>query len=105
MLQSQQSWLPNMHEPIQLKDLLRTTYSSKMIAHCNDDEKQLIPQSDVNNDCLLLIGPEGDFSKSEIDAAISNGFKAVSLGNTRLRTETAGIVGAALLCARRILRS
>jgi 16S rRNA (uracil1498-N3)-methyltransferase len=102
MLQSQQSWLPKMHEPTPFKNLLNTAYSSKMIAHCNDDEKRLITQSDLNNDCLLLIGPEGDFSKSEIDAAISNGFKAVSLGNTRLRTETAGIVGASLLCARRI---
>jgi 16S rRNA (uracil1498-N3)-methyltransferase len=46
---------------------------------------------------LLLIGPEGDFSPSEVEYAIENGFKEVSLGNSRLRTETAGIVGCTIL--------
>ncbi len=46
---------------------------------------------------LILIGPEGDFSKNEIDEALKNNFIAVSLGSTRLRTETAGVVAAVLL--------
>ena len=48
-------------------------------------------------DQLILIGPEGDFTKSEIESAIENGFTPVNLGETRLRTETSGIVAATLL--------
>jgi len=47
---------------------------------------------------IILIGPEGDFSKEEIILALNNNFIPVTLGNTRLRTETAGIVAATLLC-------
>ena len=49
------------------------------------------------NDSLILIGPEGDFTAQEIKSSITNGFKPVALGNTRLRTETAGLVAATLL--------
>jgi len=47
---------------------------------------------------ILLIGPEGDFSPTELDMALAKGFQPVTLGNTRLRTETAGMVGAVLMC-------
>jgi len=70
----------------------------KLIAHCEQEEKvffgDLVHQ---NSNVLTLIGPEGDFSKQEIIQAYDNGFKAVSLGNTRLRTETAGIAVCAFL--------
>ena len=48
---------------------------------------------------MILIGPEGDFTKEEVELALQNSFIPVSLGNTRLRTETAGIVSATLLMA------
>ena len=57
----------------------------------------------INSDTILLIGPEGDFSKKEFLVANEKGFQPVTLGNTRLRTETAGIVAAAILCANRNL--
>ena len=70
------------------------------MAHCIDDTKRNL--SDLNNKSLsskiILIGPEGDFTADEIELALQNQFSAVSLGRTRLRTETAGIVAATLLC-------
>jgi 16S rRNA (uracil1498-N3)-methyltransferase len=53
----------------------------------------------LNGNRLMLIGPEGDFTESEIEQAIQQNFLPVTLGTTRLRTETAGIVAATLLCA------
>ena len=55
------------------------------------DKIELKKESKVEN-TLILIGPEGDFSPTEIEMALQNNFKAVSLGTSRLRTETAGIV-------------
>ncbi|NEV94379.1 16S rRNA (uracil(1498)-N(3))-methyltransferase [Psychroflexus sp. YR1-1] len=63
----------------------------KCIAHCEDEPKESLSKV-VGDYNLILIGPEGDFSKAEIELALSNGFKAVSLSDSRLRTETAGIV-------------
>ena len=68
------------------------------IAHCNSDglpHLKKVYQPGTN--ALLLIGPEGDFSPAEVEYAIENGFKEVSLGSSRLRTETAGIVGCTIL--------
>ncbi len=99
MLQSQQTWLPVMHEPIKFNELVKlATHQQKFIAHCLTDSKRNL--SDLNNESLaskiILIGPEGDFTLEEIDLAMQNHFSAVSLGETRLRTETAGIVAATL---------
>jgi 16S rRNA (uracil1498-N3)-methyltransferase len=69
--------------------------SAKFIAHCIEDNRQSIATSSSNP--LILIGPEGDFTPNEIGLAIKNNFIAVTLGDTRLRTETAGIVAACLL--------
>ncbi|HEX2684128.1 MAG TPA: RsmE family RNA methyltransferase [Ferruginibacter sp.] len=107
MLQSQQCWLPVMHEPVQFDKLWRSFetspkldgYKQKFIAHCMDDEKRNL--SDLVNGSLdskiILIGPEGDFTNDEIEQALQHHFIAVSLGETRLRTETAGMVAAVLL--------
>ena len=100
MLQSQQCWLPVLHEPVKFNQLITSsTHQQKFIAHCIDDVKRNL--SDVNNESLsskiILIGPEGDFTAEEIELALQNNFSAVSLGETRLRTETAGMVAAALL--------
>ncbi len=108
MLQSQQCCLPVLHEPVQFGKLWQSSktlpkldeYGQKFIAHCIDDEKRNL--ADLVNESLaskiILIGPEGDFTADEIEFALQNHFSAVALGETRLRTETAGIVAATLLC-------
>ncbi len=101
MLQSEQVWLPVLHEPIDVIKLIQTaTHPQKLIAHCEDDAKNTINtlQSAINT--LILIGPEGDFTPNEISLAMNNKFLPVSLGNTRLRTETAGVVAITLLANR-----
>lgn len=104
MLQSQQCWLPILHEPVDFRKLVEETYEGqKFIAHCLPNQKQqlasLLHQTAFTNrnSSLLLIGPEGDFTESEIQLALSKNFQPVALGNTRLRTETAGIFAAVLL--------
>lgn len=103
MLQSQQCWLPVLHEPIAYELLFRqeevAKVSQKFIAHCIENEKRNL--ADLVNETLpsqiILIGPEGDFTEQEIDMAIAHHFDAVALGETRLRAETAGVVAATIL--------
>jgi len=101
MLQSQQTWLPVLHEPKQFNHLAIEQFDDqqKFIAHCEEAsiKKQLSTFQPFNHS-TILIGPEGDFSKEEIEFALQKSFIPVSLGETRLRTETAGIVAAVLLC-------
>ena len=105
MLQSQQTWLPVLYEPVAYDQLFRmeeaATASQKFIAHCVEGERHhLASQSDASLPSkIILIGPEGDFSPAEIDLAMQMHFIPVSLGETRLRTETAGVVAATLLRA------
>lgn len=69
-------------------------YQQHFIAHCVPDDKQQLPQALLpGQSMLLLIGPEGDFSDKEINQSIAQGFKPVSLGDARLRTETAALYG------------
>lgn len=96
MLQSQQCWLPVLHEPAEPGHLLSVNawagYTHKFIAHCIADKERIpLPASD---NAVVLIGPEGDFTEEEINAALADQFVAVSLGTHRLRTETAGLVAA-----------
>jgi 16S rRNA (uracil1498-N3)-methyltransferase len=100
MLQSQQCWLPTLHEPISFdQGVINATHQQKFIAHCIEDEKKNL--SDFNYefmpDRIILIGPPGDFTPGEVKLAIQHHFEPVSLGKTRLRTETAGVVAAAML--------
>jgi 16S rRNA (uracil1498-N3)-methyltransferase len=98
MLQSRQSWLPVLIPLINFTNAIPAfNYSQKLIAHCNDGEKALFGSLEKINDTVILIGPEGDFSHEEVAFAAQNNFKAVSLGSTILRTETAGIAAAILL--------
>lgn len=99
MLQSKQTWLPVLHQPKKFDTFINEKFDGlKLIAHCKEESKLLLNQFEFKNkNALILIGPEGDFSQSEIDTALINNFIAVSLGNTRLRSETAGIVAAALV--------
>jgi 16S rRNA (uracil1498-N3)-methyltransferase len=102
MLQSQQVWLPVMSEPVKFNDCikLKSECQIKLIAHCEEATKQQL--SEVPNvkstNSIILIGPEGDFTPDEIEFALQNHFLPVALGETRLRTETAGVAAAVLLC-------
>ena len=98
MLQSQQVWLPILHQPTNIQTVLQSSVQKqKLIAHCEAGDKQTIGNLDALQSVQILIGPEGDFTTAEIDAALQNFYLPISLGNTRLRTETAGVVAAALL--------
>jgi 16S rRNA (uracil1498-N3)-methyltransferase len=98
MLQSQQVWLPILHQPNNVQTVLQSAVQKqKLIAYCEAGDKQTIGNLVVLQSVQILIGPEGDFTTSEIDAAIQKSYLPISLGNTRLRTETAGVVAAALL--------
>jgi len=98
MLQSQQTFLPILHEPILYNEIFKSsTYETKLIAHCEEDKKVEIKDIAISDNTQILIGPEGDFSPDEIALALQNNYQPVTLGNTRLRAETAGIVAATLL--------
>lgn len=98
MLQSQQTWLPQLHIPARFEVVIdQSGFHQKLIAHCEDNEKNVLKDMESGASVRILIGPEGDFSSEEILSALKNGFNPVSLGNTRLRTETAGVVAASLL--------
>lgn len=95
MLQSQQCYLPALQDSVKLKDLLQksTQYTQRFIAHCISTEtrQSYIQHIEAGKDTLMLIGPEGDFTPAEITLCLDAGLKAVSLGQNRLRTETAGL--------------
>jgi 16S rRNA (uracil1498-N3)-methyltransferase len=100
MLQSMQSWLPTVHESRNFMEVASgALQQQKMIAHCAKDEKYSLPSifNPSLDSHIILIGPEGDFSEREINIAKEMNFQPVSLGNTRLRTETAGLF-AAVVC-------
>lgn len=102
LLQSRQVWLPQMPEPIRYADFIKDrgfhSTTRKFIAHCLEDEKYSLKDQQTDADSIILIGPEGDFTTEEIGAALTSGYQPVTLGASRLRTETAGVVAAALLC-------
>ncbi len=99
LLQSRQTWLPQLSEPIKFTNVISKPFNGqKFIAHCIDVGKsQLRSETFSNDEQLILIGPEGDFTQNEVDIALKNNFTPVSLGSTRLRTETAGIVACVFL--------
>ena len=92
--QSLKYYFPKLHEPMRFDDFLTFAFSGqKFIAHCaNDVDKIPLKEALKSTDVLILIGPEGDFSQREITTAKNNGFSAINLGDSRLRTETAGLV-------------
>jgi 16S rRNA (uracil1498-N3)-methyltransferase len=94
MKQSLKSTLTVLNEPCRFDDfIVSRQYSNRMIAHCsNETGKSRIGEVySKGNDAVLLIGPEGDFSATEIKDAVAQGFVPVHLGKSRLRSETAGI--------------
>lgn len=94
MKQSNQYYLPVLNDLVFLKDFLQKKQEGGLyIAHCYENEKnQLFDCIQPNQDTLILIGPEGDFSEKEVKTALDKKFIPVSLGNNRLRTETAALV-------------
>ena len=91
--QSLKAYFPILNPMCSFRDFIQqTTVSQKFIAHCYEQDKQLLQRVyQKSSDAVILIGPEGDFSPEEVQAAIQHQFQPVSLGSSRLRTETAGI--------------
>ena len=114
LLQSQQTWLPVLWAPTPFSQWLSSAdYTHRLIAHCLEEPRPAedlaawrrrqiaanpAPAPTATTSSLILIGPEGDFSPAEIASALQEGFVPVTLGENRLRTETAGVVAATLLC-------
>ena len=103
--QSLKAAVPTVNEPISVKEFIKTTEAEtdtlKLIAYCFEDER--VPRRSIKEvlnsfegeDIIVMIGPEGDFSHSEAEAALAAGFIPVHLGDSRLRTETAALTAAA----------
>jgi len=92
--QSLKAYFPVINEPCKLKDFIlqHKNIEKKYIAVCNFDNRAPVAEvADLHKDTIVLVGPEGDFSNSEVDFALESGFIPITLGNSRLRTETAGI--------------
>jgi 16S rRNA (uracil1498-N3)-methyltransferase len=93
MKQSLKAWLPDVRPLTSFKQALAETVDQKFIAHLDDPPAPHLLQSATRDSAsLVLIGPEGDFTNDEVLAAIDHGFRKVSLGPHRLRTETAAMV-------------
>ena len=94
MKQSNETYLPKLNEAISFKEFIKQKNEGlQLIAHCEEtDKKSLKDILQPNESVTMLIGPEGDFSEKEIALALENNYQPVTLGNTRLRTETAAIV-------------
>ncbi|GAA4934652.1 16S rRNA (uracil(1498)-N(3))-methyltransferase [Algibacter agarivorans] len=94
MKQSLSCCLPKLNEAINFKDFIKQGFTGDLfIAHCEETDRKSLKQAlKPKTDVTILIGPEGDFSVKEIEMAVQNNFIPVTLGETRLRTETAAIV-------------
>jgi 16S rRNA (uracil1498-N3)-methyltransferase len=100
MLQSQQAWLTELSDPLSFDAYLGVSPAAECyIAHCMEGGRKPLQHmvNATHSSSCILIGPEGDFTKEELVLALEKRFHAVSLGHTRLRTETAGITAAILL--------
>jgi 16S rRNA (uracil1498-N3)-methyltransferase len=93
MKQSLQYWLPQFNQLIVFSEFLkREDQNDKFIGYCDEvNPEHLFDVYEKGDNATILIGPEGDFSKEEFDLAKKKGYKPISLGKSRLRTETAGL--------------
>ena len=96
MKQSLQYYMPKLNEPVAFNSFVKEPHKGLLfIAHCEETEKRLLKNAvEPKKEVTILIGPEGDFSTKEITLALQQNYIPVSLGNTRLRTETAAVVAA-----------
>ncbi|TRX00833.1 16S rRNA (uracil(1498)-N(3))-methyltransferase [Flavobacterium gawalongense] len=94
MKQSNELFLPKLNEAISFKEFVKQKQEGlNFIAHCEETNKKTLKSVlKPSKNITLLIGPEGDFTEKEIELALDTNYIPVSLGNTRLRTETAAIV-------------
>lgn len=94
MKQSLKAWLPVVSEMVSFRDFIAQPFDGKkLIAHCYPEKKPHLKNvAQASDNVLILIGPEGDFSPEEVKLANEAGFQEVSLGRSRLRTETAALV-------------
>lgn len=99
MKQSLKARLPKLNDITDFAQFVKQPISGqKFIAHCHEGEKTPLRQAlQPAQDTLVLIGPEGDFSPDEVALAVAEGFTPVTLGHTRLRTETAALVAVHLM--------
>lgn len=96
--QSRQAYLPTINDTLSLSQFLekiQVVNGKKLIAHCHHSADKITLTANETNPVILLIGPEGDFTTQEVELALRQSFMPVSLGESRLRTETAGIYAAA----------
>ena len=96
MKQSLKATVPEIREMCDIRDFLQEPFDGqKFIAHCIKDAPRKLLSKEIKAGAAvrLLIGPEGDFSAEEVELAIQNGYVPVSLGEQRLRTETAALAG------------
>ena len=100
MLQSKQSWMTEVRDPVDFESYIgRSGFHTRLIAHCLPGSRPALPTPSVYAPPIdMLVGPEGDFTEGEVSLAMASGFQAVGLGPTRLRTETAALAAAVLLC-------
>ncbi len=97
--QSKRKWKPLIYEAQSMGELVKMNFGGhKLIAYCEQLPDKKITDFTDGTSTLLLIGPEGDFTLDEVRLAQENQFVAISLGDNRLRTETAGVVGVTVLC-------
>lgn len=95
MKQSRTAWLPEITEPVSFQDFLiaqSEMQEMRYIAHCHSDTLPHLFHQPINGAFHILIGPEGDFDAEEVKQAVDSGWKEISLGTNRLRTETAALV-------------
>lgn len=103
MKQSLKAFKPNIVGMTRFDDFIKQDFDTDQlyIAHCNENMEKVhlkdIATNSQNKQIVILIGPEGDFSPIEVEKAISRGFKPVSLGESRLRTETAALYSTCII--------
>ncbi len=97
--QSVSLWRPQLNEAKSFSDFVHEDFDGdKFIAHClKEDEQHLQDACTKGKNTLVLIGPEGDFTSEEVEMALQNGFRPISLGKKRLRTETAALMACCIV--------
>lgn len=103
MKQSLKATLPKVSELTPIKDIINSNFpGQKFIAYCdkNLERRNFLKDYEVGSNVLIMVGPEGDFSPEEVEMAMKAGFVPVTLGDSRLRTETAGLFACAAVHAK-----
>jgi 16S rRNA (uracil1498-N3)-methyltransferase len=90
MKQSKRLFLPKLNPLTEISSFIKQ-HPKGLIAHCYEGDKNLISEVFETKNSPILIGPEGDFSIKEVEIALNSGYKTITLGKNRLRTETAGL--------------